>query len=717
MAACGENIDGDIQIPDHPLVEEVMKDVMHEAMDIDGLRSVLEGIRNGSIQTIAVDTPMPSAFAHEILNANPYAFLDDAPLEERRARAVQLRRTLPASLLEEAGRLDPAAIAQVIEESRPDLRDADDLHDLLQTLILFPAEERQGGPQLPVVGNWGGEHDQLTGWMQQLVESRRAVFASERDRRFWVAGEKAKDFASIYVDASFFPEPPEISRLSPSTPEAVLDRALLGWMQHLGPVSSRELSDLLSVNTPAMDASLLRLETTGAVLRGHFRASAGELEWCDRRLLARIHRLTVAALRKQIEPVTSAQFMHWLLRWQHIAPGSALRGEPGLHEALRQLQGFEIPASAWEPYILARRVAAYDPAELDRLCLMGVAGWGRLSPHPATLMNATKIEPTKIDPTKIDQAKIDSAKFEAALIDGSKIDGSKDSYQKEAEERPRRIVPTAVAPIAFFLREECAWMQPRSHQTIGESGFSDFARAVLNALLRRGASFFAELQRHTGLLRYEVERGLWELVAAGLVTADAFENLRGLISRSRSGAGSSRLRRPRHTTGRWSLLWREDDAEDVLAEAGEIAKESPPPRAPSDERIEATCWMLLGRYGIVFRELLARESNLPKWRELQWAFRRLEARGEVRGGRFVSGFVGEQFALPEAVESLRALRNQPVSAELITISAADPLNLVGILVPGERIPAIGARSVSFRAGVYVPDTAVHIPFSPEQAVV
>jgi ATP-dependent Lhr-like helicase len=296
--------------------------------------------------------------------------------------------------------------------------------------------------------------------------------------------------------------------------------------------------------------------------------------------------------------------------------------------------------------------------------------------------------------------------------------------QKDAEQRPRRIVPTAVAPITFFLREECAWMQPRSHETVSERGFSDSARAVLNALLRRGASFFAELQRHTGLLRYEVERGLWELVAAGLVTADAFENLRGLISRSRTAAGASR--RPRHTTGRWSLLWREDDAEDVLAEAGEIANELAPLRASSDERIEATCWMLLGRYGIVFRELLARESNLPKWRELQWAFRRLEARGEVRGGRFVSGFVGEQFALPEAVESLRELRslypNKPNegllgTAELITISAADPLNLVGILVPGERIPAIGARSVSFRAGVYVPDAEVHMPFTPEQAVV
>ena len=741
VAACAENIDGDIQLPDHPLVEEVMKDVMHEAMDIDGLRRVLEGIRDGSIRTVAVDTPVPSPFAHEILNANPYAFLDDAPLEERRARAVQLRRTLPASVLEEAGRLDPAAIAQVIDESRPDLRDADDLHDLLQTLIFLPISqaghpERSEGPQrsscldecsrfssrdLMILLGLDTHTDQLTGWMQQLIDSCRAVSATAQDRHFWVASEKTKDFASIHVDVSFFPEPPEFSSASAATPDAVLDRALLGWMQYLGPTSALELASLLAVHPPAIEGALLRLETTGAVLRGHFRQVAGELEWCDRRLLARIHRLTVATLRKQIEPVTAAQFMHWLLRWQHLAPGCALRGEHGLHQALRQLQGFEIPASAWEPYVLARRVAGYDPAELDRLCLMGVAGWGRLSPHPATLVDAAKVDAAKGQPhqakNELDGDPFDMARIDATTMPATTETGERDASQQDGPERPRRIVPTAVAPITFFLREECAWMQPRPHESIRESSLSDAARAVLNALVRRGASFFAELQRHTGLLRYEVERGLWELVAAGLVTADAFENLRGLIARSRSAASSSRGRRPRHTAGRWSLLWREDDPQDVLAEAGEIADEVKPVRSPSEDRVEATCWMLLNRYGIVFRELLTRESNLPKWRELQWTFRRLEARGEVRGGRFVSGFVGEQFALPEAVESLRELRNLPASNELITISAADPLNLVGILVPGERIPSIGARSISFRAGVYVPDVAVRIPFSPEQAAV
>jgi len=698
VAACFENIEGDIKIPDHPLVEEVMKDVMHEAMDIDGLRKVLEGIRDGSIQTIAVDTPMPSQFAHEILNANPYAFLDDAPLEERRARAVQLRRTLPSAILEEAGKLDPAAIAQVIEESRPDLRDADDLHDLLQTLIVFPAPSRtyEGGPHPPSFGECGNDL-----WMQELVATRRAVVAFAADREFWVASEKTHDFTSIYVNVSFSPDPPELPTPA-STPEAILDRAVLGWMQHTGPLTAEELANLWSVGesdnrsespstvdsvltsasetitsnanrvpipAASIDASFLRLEATGAVLRGHFRSTTGPLEWCDRRLLARIHRLTVATLRKQIEPVTAAQFMHWLLRWQHLAPGSALRGQHGVLEALRQLQGFEIPASSWERYILARRVSDYDGAALDHLCLTGVAGWGRLSPHPATLDDATG--------------------------------------------HTRRIVPTSVAPIAFFLREDCAWMQPRTHDDLSELCLSASAQLVLTALTRRGALFFADLLRITGLLRAEVENALWELVAAGFVTADGFDNLRGLIARTRRTGLSARAKRPPHTSGRWSLLRIFDDREEDTPD--EKSREAAKTAAPSDMRVEATCWMLLRRYGIVFRELLTRESNLPKWRELQWAFRRLEDRGEVRGGRFVSGFVGEQFALPLAVESVREMRNLPASNEITTISASDPMNLVGIIVPGPRIPAIGQRAICFRNGIYLEETASSaIPMIPRE---
>jgi ATP-dependent Lhr-like helicase len=648
VAACQENIVGDIQVPDHPLVKEVMKDALHEAMDIEGLKQVLRGIEQGSIRCLAVDTPVPSQFCHEILNANPYAYLDDAPLEERRARAVEMRRVLPESVLQEVGRLDPAAITQVQEEAWPDVRDADELHDVLHTLIALPdnyvgtAAPGRPAPQ-PGHGGWDAH-------FSQLVASRRTGVARLEDpsdpspRRFWLAAERAKTFKAIYPGALLETDVAEVGDPPASRGDAVL-AVVTGWMGYIGPTTAAELARLLHMPENEIEQALLRLEASGAILRGQFRpTSDGQrltTEWCERRLLARIHRLTVGALRREIEPVTEAQFMRWLLRWQHLAPGAQTYGERGLLEVLRQLQGFEVPANAWERQVLGRRVADYDPKSLDQLCLTGAVGWGRLSPHPATL--------------------------------------------DEGASGGRRVVPTSVAPITFFVREEADWMLPRRSDDpqMEERGLSPGAREVLAFLRQRGASFFADMVRGTGKLKAEIETALWELVAAGLVTADGFDNLRALIDpKRRAGQGSGRSARPRHSTGRWSLLY--------PLEAGDRAK-----------AVEATCRMLLNRYGVVFRELLARETMAPKWRELLLAFRRMEDRGEVRGGRFVSGFLGEQFALPAAVESLRAARKLPPTGETITLSAADPLNLVGIIVPGERVPAISGRMVSFRDGVAI----------------
>ncbi len=647
VAACQENIEGDIKIPDHPLVQEVMKDVLTEAMDIDGLRRVLEGIRSGAIRCLAVDTPVPSQFSHEILNANPYAYLDDAPLEERRARAVQMRRMLPEAVLNEVGRLDQQAIARVREEARPDVRDSDELHDTLQTLVAVPEEIADEDWQ-QAIASWTPLIAELTeAW--RVVRAKTFAQATEAgypanvgERRYIVASERAKDFALIFPDAQFEVMPPELPSTTASRDDAVL-AMVTGWMMHCGPVTAVVLSYWLGLPAADVEKALLRLEAAGSILRGNFTGQVhGEdaVEWCERRLLARIHHLTVATLRKQVEPVTAAQFMRWLLRWQHVAPQSQLSGERGLLEAVRQLQGFEIPANAWEKQVLASRINNYDPAALDQLCLTGAVGWGRLSPHPATL--------------------------------------------EDSHEGRRRVVPTSVAPITFFVREDSDWMQPRVEDEQGfERVLSESARAVLEFLRRRGASFFADIVRGTGKLKAEIETALWELVAAGMVTADGFDNLRSLINpKRRLGPGSGKAPRPRHTPGRWSLLY--------PAEASDRSKVA-----------EATCWMLLRRYGVVFREMLARESNMPKWRELLIAFRRLEDRGEVRGGRFVSGFLGEQFALPEAVESLRAMRNQSVAGETVTISAADPLNLVGIIVPGERVPAISGKYVRFRDGIAV----------------
>jgi len=419
-----------------------------------------------------------------------------------------------------------------------------------------------------------------------------------------------------------------------------------GWMMHSGPTSATALGFLLGIPASDVTQALLRMEASGSALRGNFTGHAAgsdpeAAEWCDRRLLARIHHLTVVTLRKQVEPVTAAQFMRWLLRWQHLAPSAQVSGERGLLEVIRQLQGFEIPANAWEKQALKPRVNAYDPAVLDQLCLTGAVGWGRLSPHPATL--------------------------------------------EDSGAGRRRVVPTSVAPITFFVREDSDWMQPRNPEDTEneERVLSDSARTVADFLRRRGASFFADIVRGTGKLKAEIETALWELVAAGLVTADGFENLRSLISPSRRTApGTPKIAKPRHSTGRWSLLY-----------AAEVTDRN--------KVLEAMCAMLLRRYGVVFREVLARESNLPKWRELLITFRRLEDRGEVRGGRFVSGFLGEQFALPEAVESLRSMRNLPATGETLVVAAADPLNLVGFIVPGDRVPAISGRYVKFRDGVAV----------------
>jgi ATP-dependent Lhr-like helicase len=646
VAACQENIEGDIQIPDHPLVNEVMKDVLTEAMDLEGLKDLLRRMENGSIRCVAVDTPVPSQFSHEILNANPYAFLDDAPLEERRARAVEMRRILPESVLEEVGKLDPAAIAQVREEAWPDVRDADELHDVLHTFITLPEDRAEPAWRI---------------YFGRLAAQGRAAVASDSGRNYWVAAERAKTFTQLFPAAKFDRTLADVGTTKLSDEEALLALAT-GWMAHIGPTTAQELERTLGIPASEIEKALLRMEASGSILRGNFtgagawtktsaphESAIGQHEWCERRLLARIHRLTVATLRKQIEPVNAAQFMRWLLRWQRLAPDAQAQGERATLDVLRQLQGFEIPANAWERQILARRISDYDPKWLDQLCLTGAVGWGRLSPHPATL-------------------------------EGS-IPGK------------RRVIPTSVAPVTFFVREEADWMSPHNpaEEEPESRGLSEGARQVQEFLRRRGASFFADIVRETGKLKAEIETALWELVAAGIVTADGFDNLRSLIDpKRRSGQGSGRTTRPRHNSGRWALLYTGHAVDRARA-------------------VEATCWMLLRRYGVVFRDLLARETNLPKWRELQMAFRRLEDRGEIRGGRFVDGFLGEQFALPVAIESLRATRKLPASGETITLSAADPLNLVGILVPGERVPAISGRFVSFRDGVAVDEVETGLP--------
>ena len=633
--ACQENLTGERaarQIPDHPLVTETLRDCLTEAMDLDGLTAVLQAIEGKDIQCVAVDTPMPSPFSHEILNANPYAFLDDAPLEERRARAVEMRRTLPPELLGQVGALDPAAIAEVEREVWPVVRDADELHDALLTLVWVPE---------PIAAEWAS-------YLPTLVESGRAVSIQARgegqEAKGWIVTERR-----IEVEAALAMQD-----------NATLDAIIQGWMESIGPTTAHELAERLHLPAEQVDGAMVRLEATGQVLRGSFRprsalstqspalSGADAPEWCHRRLLARIHRLTIGALRKEIEPVTAAEFMSFLLRWQHVAPGARVHGEAGLAEVIAQLAGYEAAASVWEPHLLRSRLAKYEPEWLDRLCLSGAVAWGRVS-APARVSGA-------------------------------------------GDEGPRRVVPTSAAPISLFPREAADWLfdMPDGVQGIlpgsPSSSVSSVAERLLQTLRERGASFFNDLVRETGHLAAEVEQGLWELVATGLVTADGFDNLRALLDPHRRRAeGRERLRRPRHAGGRWSLL------------RNAVSHQ---PSAISS--VEPVARQLLRRYGIVFRDLLGRESGSIAWRDLLVQFRRMELQGEIRGGRFVSGFVGEQFALPEAVESMRALRKTGFALpQEVKLSACDPLNLAGVILPGPRIPAVPTNFLVFKDGAIV----------------
>lgn len=737
-AACQDNVPGDIELPDHPLINEVMKDVLTEAMDLEGLERIIAGIKNGEIQCIAVDTPTPSQFAAEIINANVYAYLDDAGVEERRTRAVQMRRVLPGSIAGELGQLDPQAIAKVIEQAWPDIQNADELHDLMLSVVAIPETNQRLFAQPAVL--WSE-------FMSELSARNRASRMTIDGSFYWVATER------IALAELIWPHGQVESKL-PTIPNAITDRsaailaALRGWMNIVGPTTVEEISEILRLEIGELETAFVTLESEGRILRGQFKNQGrfstvvtglasmpiSAYEWCDRRLLARVHKLTLATLRKGIEPVTAAVYARWLCHWQHVAPGTQLAGERGLLEVIRQLQGFEVPARDWEAQILSKRVKNYKPELLDSLCLKGAVGWGRLSSHPSlevtdmlSLGDAAnahgypqrkKIASAKVTPLRSKKRgteggeQIHSTDGEGNDSTGGVINDStggerNDSTSGErndstggvgndstggvgndstrgdnsrfsahvpplAEELSpgviKRVIPTSVAPVTFFVRDDADWMSslPKTGANIDLYGVSNHARSVEAFLSKRGASFFADVVRGTGLTKLQTERALWELVTAGIITADGFANLRLLIDPARAELRPGRSKRFRDAAyGRWSLLHSDLPVEKTAA-------------------LEAMCRVLLRRYGVVFRNVVLRESNLPPWRELLAVFRSLEDRGEVRGGRFVNGFIGEQFALPEAVDSLRASKKESVTDGSVTVAQTDPTNLVGTVLPADE---------------------------------
>jgi ATP-dependent helicase Lhr and Lhr-like helicase len=592
--ACGENLVGPIRIPDHILVRETIANCLHEAMDLDALIAILLQIESGEIRTVAVDTPEPSPFCHEILSANPYAFLDDAPLEERRTRAVTLRRSTRAD--GELGILDPAAIQEVAEMSWPLVRDADELHDALTTLAVLPPLEP-----------WRA-------WFEELVAARRATTLEADGVLLWTCAERLDLARVAYPDAVATPEIAAFTAAQPvpERREDAFSEILRGWFESSGPVTVDELATRFGVEAETIEIALIRLETEGQILRGRFRG-AGD-EWCNRRVLARIHRLTLGTLRREIEPVSTAQYVAFLQRWQHVAPGSRLHGIDGTLHVIRQLEGYEIPAAAWEASVLPLRIAGYKREYLDTLCYSGDVMWGRLSSHSA--LDASPAEPR------------------------------------------RRIRPTKLAPIALFTRAEAGSLLVRKQ--FDREILSPAAREVFEEIERSGAPFFTDIVRGTKRLPAEIEEALWQLVVAGLVSADGFDALRSLTDRRRRLGEKGLRARPRSSSGRWTLLRSETEHIDV----------------------EAFARRLLARWGVVFRDVVKRETLAPAWRELLGALRRMEARGEIRGGRFVAGYTGEQFALPEAIEALRAVRREGAGGEPIDVPAYDPLHLAATLEAG-----------------------------------
>jgi ATP-dependent helicase Lhr and Lhr-like helicase len=716
--ACLENIAGDREIPEHPLVQQTIDDCLIEAMDIEGLIRLLERIEKGEIECIARDVPEPSLFAHEILNAKPYAFLDNAPLEERRTQAVYTRRVGEPSADGGLGILDANAIEKVCAEAWPQATSADELHETLLLVGALTDEE---------VRTVGTDSSQ---WLAQLACDKRAgrmvgppiICETDRSepwsaasltrpnrseplgRSFWISAERLPMLQAIYPDRRV--EPPLVPPAAEHEPQwqrADATRELVrGRMEVIGPITATKLASLFQLPVGEINTALAALEGEGFVLRGKFHPDAQELEWCDRRLLARIHRLTLNRLRAEIQPVSIAEFQRFLLAWQRVEIEHRAEGVEGVRAVLELLDGYELPAAAWEPEVLVLRVKEYQPAWLDQLCFTGRFGWGRLT-----------------------------------------------APQKNNGRPP---LPVRSSPISLFSRENLThWLTLSAPLEATE--FSPDTNRTVEALAQAGALFFGELVQKTGLLPSRLERSLAELTAQGCVTADSFEGLRALLVPEEKRAPFASAERRRHHkavtslefAGRWSLLRNAGIAANPESRrTNSLVGEAMNPSSISDQAltdsvpgalsvrgvarehaVEAFARVLLRRYGVVFRRILEQESLRVTWFELVRVYRTLEARGEIRGGHFVAGISGEQYALPEAVGLLRSIRKRAPKGDLIPISAADPLNLTGVLTLGLRVAAISAHrvllsdgvpTVALKAGQLIPLTQGAIDQSVERAL-
>jgi ATP-dependent Lhr-like helicase len=632
QVACGENLVGEREVPDHPLVNQTIDDCLNEAMDFGGFEKLLTRLLSGEIRLVCCDLTEPSPLAHEVLSARPYAYLDDAPLEERRARAVMTRRFMAPEEASDLGRLDPEAVTRVRAEAWPDPQNADELHDSLVWLGFLTEDEVE-------------KQSEWSSWLESLSHQKRTARLPAGNKKVWIAAERLPQFRALFSDAKLDPpiEAPQAQRDQTWTREEALVEILRGRLEGQGPVVESALALPLGLTASDITAGLGALQSEGFAMRGRFSDPAGGEEWCERRLLARIHHYTVKRLRAEIEPVSARDFMRFLFAWQRVA-SARMEGPDALGVIISQLEGYEAAAGAWESEILPARLKGYDSDWLDDLCLAGRATWARLRPIHV------------------------------------RVNGS--------ESKPS---PVRSTPITLLSRRHAALWASLSPKPEGVAQ-SPAAQAVASYIREHGASFFDELVVGSSLLRTKVEEALSELVALGQVASDSFAGLRALlvpVNERKPIDIRSPYRRRRggnagmEDAGRWALAHR--------ARADSVDR---------DQAIEHVARTLLARYGVVFWRLLEREAPwLPAWRDLLRVYRRLEARGEIRGGRFVAGFTGEQFALPEAVGKLREVRREKESLELVSLSGADPLNLVGIITPGPKLATLTGNRVVYRDGI------------------
>jgi len=636
LAACQENAaPGPVALPDHVLVRQTVEDCLTEALDGSGLVDLLSSIEEGRVRVHFVESPEASPLSHGILTGRPYTFLDGAPLEERRSRAVPLRRGLGVAgsdglpvPLDELGPLDGPAVAEVLDQVRPRPRTPDELHDLLLSLV-----------GCRPVAAWAE-------WFAALEADGRA---SRVDGR-WAPTERLGEARALASD------------------DAAAAECVRGHLELAGPVSVESLvaDGPLPAGAPA-GAPLTAARARTGLSRLEAEGSAIELpdgRWCARHLLVRLHAASRSRRRRHVEPASVADLVRFLARWQHVAPGHQLEGRAGLLAAVEQLQGIEVPAGDWEAHVLRARVAGYDPRWLDELCLSGEVAWGRLTPRP----------------------------------------------EREPDTPTRRgaTSPSPATPLSLALREDLGWLLGAVRTgDRPEPPAGGAAADVLAALAARGACFRAELGPLAGRLPVEVDEGLWDLVARGIVTADAFSAVRSLLSararwRARQhhrAGGPAGLGRRRASVGsgagegRWSMLPDPTTPSGATAAGADVV----------EELAEAVAGQLLARWGIVTWELWHRESFRVPWREVVRALRRFEARGVALGGRFVAGLSGEQYATPEAADLLADVRRASGDGGEVTVAGADPLNLTGTVLGGARVPAVRHRRVVYRDGLVVPE--------------